>query len=121
MYLRWYDIIDLYLHGILELWASLMLKCQQACPRRTLVSADAPVRAQRPGENSIVTAAATTVSRRLFIASSLAPGLEVGLHFDGEAKEVFVSATVFRRTGHQVDRIAGSVVGDWVVFLTTSH
>ena len=32
MYLRWYDIIDLYLHGILELWTSLMFKCQQADP-----------------------------------------------------------------------------------------
>ena len=98
--------------SMLELWTSLMFKCQQSRPRGLLVHADAPVRAQRPGENRIMTAAAAAVGPRFFIAGSLAPGLEVGLHFDRKAKEVFVSATVFRRTGHQVVRIAGLVRPD---------
>src|SRR5580700_4650773 len=95
--------------SVLESWTSLMFKRQQTRPRGPLVHADAPVRAQRPGENRIVTAAATAVGRRLFIASSLAPWLEVGLHFDGKAQEVSMGSTVFRRTGYQVVRIAGLV------------
>jgi hypothetical protein len=62
--------------SVLELWTSLMFKRQQTRPRGPLIHADAPVRAQRPGENRIMTAAV-----QVFWGSSDHGVLASGRHF----------------------------------------